>query len=67
MSEQKRFTNVDFPSEYPFNKVADHEVLMSFLDDQDAFDFREWWEDEGSAVFLTWLGCSDEEDGEEEE
>jgi hypothetical protein len=49
------FTDVTFPREYPRDEVADHEVLMSFNGDDDAFRFREWWDEAGAVAFAAWL------------
>ena len=51
----KPFTDVSFPTEYPPNEVAEHEVLMAFRNDGDAVFFREWWGDKGAAAFGEWL------------
>lgn len=55
MAKPERFTAVDFPDEYPRDDVADHEVLMSFNNDEDAIKFREWWHAEASVAFMAWL------------
>ena len=52
---EEPFDAVDLPTEYPAQRVADHEVFMSFNDDDDAIKFREWWTNEGSIVFNDWL------------
>lgn len=49
------YDGVDFPDEYPQQHVAEHEVFMSFNDDDDAIGFREWWHAEGSEHFNKWL------------
>lgn len=35
--------------------VAEHEVLMSFVNDSDAVLFHEWWHDIGCREFLKWV------------
>jgi hypothetical protein len=50
-----RFDDLNFPDEYPTNRVADHEVFMVFRNDHDAIDFRQWWEEKGAAAFQAWL------------
>lgn len=47
--------DVRFPTEFPTHEVAEHEVFMTFRNDDDAALFREWWEDEGAAAFGKWL------------
>jgi hypothetical protein len=51
----KRFEGVEFRKEYPAESVADHHVLMAFNRDQDAIDWRQWWDEEGAKVFREWL------------
>lgn len=51
----RKFTNVAFRDEHPGKRVADHEVSMAFLADDDAAEFRAWWEEVGSAHFAAWL------------
>lgn len=48
---RKKFTGVEFRSEYPGASVADHEIFMSFDNDSDAEFFRKWWEDKGAELF----------------
>lgn len=55
MAKPERFTDVELRDQYPQNDVADHEVFMSFRNDDDAAFFREWWEDEGAVAFGKWL------------
>lgn len=31
---------------------AEHEVLLSFINDEDAVRFNYWWEDVGEALFV---------------
>lgn len=47
--------DVDMPDQYPANDVADHEVFLSFRNDDDAIFFREWWNDVGVKAFAKWL------------
>ena len=49
------FQGVDFPTEYPTNRVAEHEVLMAFNGDSDAIAFREWWGSVGEVAFGNWF------------
>jgi len=35
--------------------VKEHEVFLSFDDDSDAHDFKDWWTDEGSYLFDCWV------------
>ncbi len=52
---EEPFEDCEFPSQFPQQDVAEHEVLMSFTDDDDAISFREWWNSEGSVYFNEWL------------
>lgn len=54
------FSDVDFPTEYPAKRVAEHEVFMSFNDDDDAVAFRDWWAEVGAEEFQDWLNKSKE-------
>jgi hypothetical protein len=60
-SEVKPFTAVDLPRQLPAKDVADHQVFMSFVNDDDAIDFREWWDDAGALAFAEWLVWKREE------
>lgn len=40
---------------------ADHEVFLSFNDDQEGIDFREWWETQGVLSFKVWRHYSQAE------
>jgi hypothetical protein len=51
----KQFVDVSFPEQYPQQEVAEHEVLLSFFNDDDATNFRIWWELQGSYKFAQWL------------
>lgn len=33
---------------------AEHQVFLSFINDEDAVSFREWWEAEGFKEFEKW-------------
>lgn len=35
--------------------TAEHEILLSFVNDEDAVLFAEWWEDGGEELFLAAL------------
>ena len=49
------FADVEFHTEYPGNRVADHEVFLSFNGDDQAVAFRDWWHEEGAAFFGDWV------------
>jgi hypothetical protein len=51
----KQFKDVEFLYEYPSNHVCEHEVFMSFTNDDDAMSFRTWWDEDGSKLFAKWL------------
>ena len=36
-------------------ECAEHEILMSFYDDDGAYSFEEWWVLEGSQVFAEYI------------
>jgi hypothetical protein len=40
--------------ELPAQRLADHEVYLSFTGDEDGIAFREWWRAGGAAAFLRW-------------
>jgi hypothetical protein len=42
--------------------LADHEILLSFLHDDGAEFFEEWWQDAGSHAFKKWLDKRETED-----
>ena len=50
-----RFIDVEFPSQFRPEDVADHEVYMSFRNDSDALAFHEWWADQGAVLFAEYL------------
>lgn len=54
-AKRKAFNALKLPTQYPQSDVAEHEVLMAFLNDEDAAFFREWWADRGSYDFNEWL------------
>ena len=47
MDEPQQLNKVQCP-------IADHRVLLSFTNDEDAQEFREWWALEGWDTFKTW-------------
>lgn len=49
------FTDVTFPALFPQEEVADHQVFMSFRNDSDAAEFRDWWSDQGALTFGEYL------------
>lgn len=54
-----KFIRVSMPDKFE-RRIAEHEVLLSFYDDEFALAFREWWEDEGSESFQKFCCSSDE-------
>lgn len=54
------FTDFEFATEYPSHRVADHEVFMSFTDDDDAIAFREWLASDGLELFAEYLTSCNE-------
>jgi len=34
--------------------IAPHEIFISFVDDEDAVNFYEWWYEEGLKIFQEW-------------
>jgi hypothetical protein len=38
--------------------TADHEILMSFNDDVDAYYFETWWNTVGESQFMDYLGLA---------
>lgn len=57
MSKEKKepFSDVEFKTEHPVREVAEHEVLMSFTNDDDATKFHEWWHHEGAIAFNAYI------------
>ena len=59
----KKFDRVDLEDELRanadgmpvFRKCFEHEILLSFYDDDGAYGFRDWWYEEGSAVFYKYM------------
>ena len=49
-TQDKKFLRLDMPREM-VHHVAEHEVMMSFWDDEGAVAFNEWWDFYGSALF----------------
>lgn len=45
-----KFEDVDLEKE-SIVRFGEHEILMSFNDDDGAYAFDAWWADEGSEVF----------------
>ena len=43
-------------------EVAEHEVLLSFNNDDDAYDFQNWMDSAGASLFLDYLGIAKAED-----
>lgn len=50
----KKFTDVEFEAEVS-KRMAEHEVFMSFTNDDDANYFREWWDEKGNEQFESWI------------
>jgi len=38
-----------------FRKCFEHEILMSFYDDQGSYEFEEWWNSMGNQLFAQYL------------
>jgi hypothetical protein len=38
-----------------FRNCFEHEILMNFYDDDGAYEFEDWWNLEGSALFYKYL------------
>mgnify|MGYP001573322396 CR=1 FL=1 len=38
-----------------FRECLEHEILLSFYDDDGAYAFETWWTLEGSQVFANWI------------
>jgi hypothetical protein len=38
-----------------FRECFEHEILMSFYDDDGAYGFEDWWFIEGSAIFRDYM------------
>ncbi len=53
--QPKRFTDVEMPRVFPQHDVAEHQVFMSFNNDDDAVRFDEWWSGEGAVLFQKFL------------
>ena len=54
MAKQKRFTGVTLNRQIT-RDVYEHEIFMSFLNDEDATFFDEWWNGDGSVLFQKFL------------
>lgn len=44
-----------FEREHPRQSVADHQILLAFLSDEEAELFYEWLSAEGEVAFRGWL------------
>lgn len=53
-----QFTRVDLATETDIH-FAEHEILMSFYDDEGCEAFQQWWNEEGSILFNNWLEIND--------
>lgn len=40
--------------------VPNHQVLLSFNGDLDAYGFHHWWENEGLDIFLRWMDAQED-------
>ena len=38
-----------------FVRIAEHEILLAFNDDEGAENFETWWEERGKTIFIEWL------------
>jgi len=38
-----------------FRKCFEHEILLSFYDDDGAYGFNNWWFEEGSVLFYDYM------------
>lgn len=45
----------EYAREYRRMSVAEHEILLSFTNDDDAYAFYEWMTQEGEKAFLAYL------------
>lgn len=54
MAKQKQFTDVTLNRQIT-RDVHEHEIFMSFLNDEDAAFFDEWWNGDGSVLFQKFL------------
>lgn len=53
-------TKVAMPEQI-IHRLAENQVMLSFLYDDDALAFREWWQAKGSTAFALWVSeCSTE-------
>lgn len=55
MAKREKFPDVEFATEYPSERVYAHHVLLDFTNDDDAANFHDWWQDQGSAAFNHWV------------
>ena len=44
-----------------FRKCFEHEILLSFNSDDGAYGFRDWWNEEGTFVFNSFMEKRQEE------
>ena len=71
MAKSEKFQRVDVEDELRadadgmpvFRRCFEHETLMSFTDDAGNYAFRDWWEEEGSAIFKKWCKGRPEHNG----
>lgn len=54
----KKFDRVEIKDEITTH-LAEHEILLSFFDDDGAYSFSEWFEEEGKILFQNWLRKQD--------
>lgn len=55
MKKPRRFTDVEFASEYPLQSVAEHEIFLRFKGDSQAALFHDWWHESGAIIFQAWV------------
>lgn len=54
MNKDLGFRRVSFPEEI-VRRLYDHEILLSFYDDEASLKFDEWWNEVGMYEFGAWL------------
>jgi hypothetical protein len=54
-----KFLRADVDDMPVFRKCFEHEILMSFYDDDGAYEFEDWWNAEGSVLFYKFLENKD--------
>lgn len=52
--DKDAFTGLTMPAEVRYD-IAEHEVMLSFNDDEAALAFHEYWEEVGKISFNKWL------------